>query len=110
MNDSEAVKNRRSRLPFWRIALALVAAVMADGLQILFTAILPIPEIIDVAAAGIMFWLLGFHWLLLPTFALEFVPVLDDLPTWTGCVVAVVALRKRAELAANSPAPPALLK
>jgi hypothetical protein len=25
----------------------------------------------------------------------EFVPLLDELPTWTACVVAVIALRKR---------------
>ncbi len=47
-------------------------------------------------------WALGFHWLLLPTFALELVPALDDLPTWTACVIAVIALRKRAERAAQN--------
>ena len=39
--------------------------------------------------------MIGFHWLLLPTFVLELVPVLEDLPTWTACVIAVIALRKR---------------
>ncbi len=99
-------KTPAPNLSYPRIALALGIAVIADGLQILFTTVQPIPEIIDVATGGLMFWLLGFHWLLLPTFAVELVPVLDDLPTWTGCVVAVVALRKRAERATNSPAPP----
>jgi hypothetical protein len=39
-------------------------------------------------------WLIGFHWLLLPTFVLELVPVLEDLPTWTACTIAVIVLRK----------------
>ena len=47
-------------------------------------------------AAMILAWqVLGFHPLLLPTFALELLPVTDLLPTWTGCVAVVVALRKR---------------
>jgi hypothetical protein len=40
-------------------------------------------------------WMIGFHWLLLPTFVMEFIPLVDELPTWTACVVLVVALRKR---------------
>jgi hypothetical protein len=47
---------------------------------------------------------LGFHFALLPTFALEFLPFTDMLPTWTGCVAIVVALRRRDELA-TPPAP-----
>ena len=39
--------------------------------------------------------LIGFHPLLLPTFVIEFVPVADLLPTWTGCAALVVALRRR---------------
>jgi hypothetical protein len=41
---------------------------------------------------------------LLPTFAVEFIPVVDMLPTWTACVVAVIALRKRQQSSAQSPA------
>jgi hypothetical protein len=33
--------------------------------------------------------------LLLPTALLEFIPVVDWLPTWTGCVLVVIARRKR---------------
>jgi hypothetical protein len=52
-------------------------------------------EILDVVALVVTTRLLGFHPLLLPTFVLEFVPVIDVLPTWTGCVALVVALRKK---------------
>lgn len=52
-------------------------------------------EILDVIAAAVLSRLLGFHPLLLPTFVLELFPVADLLPTWTGCVALVLALRRR---------------
>ena len=52
-------------------------------------------EILDVIALIATTSLLGFHPLLLPTFVLEVIPVLDVLPTWTGCVALVVATRKK---------------
>ena len=78
-----------------RMALAVLVALAADGLQIPL-AMPPAPEIIDVLAALLTVWLLGFHLLLLPTFVVELFPLVDMLPTWTGCVIAVIALRKRA--------------
>jgi hypothetical protein len=44
--------------------------------------------------------------LLLPTFVIELVPVLEDLPTWTACTAAVIALRKREQRAAPPAIPP----
>ncbi len=81
----------------WRIGLAFAAAIVADGIQILLG---PLgwsffDEIIDIIAAIILSLLLGFHPLLLPTFLVELIPVVDMLPTWTGCVAAVVILRRR---------------
>jgi hypothetical protein len=52
-------------------------------------------EILDVAAMALLWRIIGFHPLLLPTFALELVPLADMLPTWTGCVAVVIALRRR---------------
>jgi hypothetical protein len=54
-----------------------------------------VDQALDAVAAVAMWRLLGFHPLLLPTFVVEFLPVADLLPTWTGCVAVVVALRKR---------------
>ena len=92
--------NRLFRVPQLtrpRIVLALAVAVVADGLQLLFG---PFgwtfgDQSIDMVAMVLTSWVIGFHWLLLPTFVLEFIPVLDELPTWTACVIAVIALRKR---------------
>ena len=80
-----------------RVWLAFVVAVVADGLQLLLGPLgwLVLDEVIDLLAMGLSCWLLGFHPLLLPTFLLEVLPVVDMLPTWTGCVAVVVALRKR---------------
>ena len=75
--------------------LALVVAAVADGLQIPFQAVPVAPEIIDVIAMILTTLLLGFHLLLLPTFVVEFIPIVDMLPTWLGCVLAVIALRRR---------------
>jgi len=80
-----------------RIILAVVVAVFADGLQFLLNGVgwIGPDQVIDGVAMLLTCWLLGFHWLLLPTFALEFVPLADELPTWTACVAAVIVLRKR---------------
>jgi len=77
--------------------------VIADALQLLLG---PVgwtfaDEALDVAAMIAVVSLIGFHPLFLPTFVLELFPVADLLPTWTGCVALVVALRRR-----QPPAPP----
>ena len=80
-----------------RVRLAYAVAIATDVLQL---ALGPFgwplaDEILDLVAAAATWMLLGFHLLLLPTFILEAVPVADLLPTWTGCVAIVVALRRR---------------
>ena len=84
-----------------RMLLALAVAVIADALQFI---LLPFAwsfaeSAVDVVAMVLTLWILGFHLLLLPTFVIELVPVADVLPTWTACVIAVIALRKREQRA-----------
>jgi hypothetical protein len=95
---------RPARLSRRRMVFALLVAVVADGLQIPLQ-VPPFPEIIDVVAMGLTTALIGFHVLLLPTFAVEFIPVVDMLPTWTGCVMAVIVLRRRTERQQPTPPP-----
>ena len=80
-----------------RVRLAFVAAVATDVLQFVLGPFgWPFAdEILDIVAAAIIWKLIGFHPLLLPTFILEAVPVADLLPTWTGCVALVVAMRRK---------------
>ena len=85
------------RVTLVRSIVALAVALSADGLQFLTG---PLgwafaDQAIDLAAMVLTTALLGFHILLLPTFVLEFVPLVQDLPTWTACVLVVIALRKR---------------
>jgi hypothetical protein len=96
-------------LPTWlrptltpaRIGAAFAVAIVADIIQILLG---PLgwfwpDEIIDVFTAIVTMLAIGFHPLLLPTFIVELVPIVDMLPTWTGCVAAVVMLRRRQQRA-----------
>lgn len=104
---------RAPHLTSGRVAAAFVLAVLVDGAQI---ALGPLgwsfaDEWLDVVTMVATSWLIGFHPLLLPTFVLELFPVADVLPTWTGCVGIVAALRRReqrveaGETAANPPRP-----
>ena len=90
-----------------RVRSAYAVAVLTDALQLLLG---PVgwafaDEILDVVAAVVTWRLLGFHPLLLPTFVVEFLPVTDFLPTWTGCVALVVMLRKRQQTTIQRPPP-----
>lgn len=80
-----------------RIAAAMTIACVADLLQI---ALMPVAwtfaqSAVDVVAMLLAIWVIGFHFFLLPTFIIEFIPGVDMLPTWTACMIAVIALRKR---------------
>jgi hypothetical protein len=88
-----------------RMVVALAIAVAADGLQLLLGPLgwAFIDQAIDFVAMILVSWAIGFHILFLPTFVVELVPVLDDLPTWTACTAAVIVLRKRVQ----RPPPPA---
>jgi hypothetical protein len=96
---------RQPQLTRTRMLLAFAVAVVADGLQFIFTLVPFVDQAVDVAAFGLTTWAIGFHLLLLPTFAVEFIPGVDMLPTWTACVIAVIALRKR-EQNTTPPTPP----
>lgn len=96
---------RAPRLTRVRILFAIAVAAAADGLQLLLG---PLgwtfaDEIIDVITMLLISWLVGFHMLLLPTFVVELIPMVDMLPTWTACTAAVVGLRKREQRLADKP-------
>ena len=99
MNLPEKLRSsfRVPQLTRKRMLLALAVAVGADGLQLLFNAAgwLGPDQAIDAVAMLLTMRILGFHVLLLPTFLVELVPLVEDLPPWTACVAAVIALRKR---------------
>ena len=88
-----------------RVRLAYAIAVATDVLQF---ALGPLgwtgaDEMLDVAAMILIWRTIGFHPLLLPTFVIEFLPITDFLPTWTGCVALVIHLRRKQQLGAPPP-------
>ena len=88
-----------------RTRLAYAVAVATDVLQFMAGPVgwTLADELLDVVTMIVMWRILGFHPLLLPTFALEFLPIADMLPTWTGCVALVVALRKKQQVPSQQP-------
>jgi len=80
-----------------RVRFAYAVAVTADTLQLLLGPLgwVFVDQIVDMVAMCLTWRAIGFHPLLLPTFALEFIPMIDMLPTWTACVALVVTLRKK---------------
>src|SRR5579872_6451676 len=97
---------RVPRLTMLRMVLAFAIAVAADGLQLLLGPFgwEGFDQAIDCIAMVLISRIIGFHILLLPTFVVELVPVIEDLPTWIACTVAVIVLRKREQR--NPPPPP----
>jgi len=88
-----------------RVRVAYAIAVTTDALQFLLGPVgwAGADEILDVAATALIWRVLGFHPLLLPTFLIELLPLTDMLPTWTGCVAMVIGLRRRQHI---DPPPP----
>lgn len=97
LSDKLAPFLRVPPLTGMRIALALAIAVAADAIQLLSGVLgwFGLDQAIDAVTMVLICKVIGFHPLLLPTFVVELVPLLEDLPTWTGCTLAVVALRRR---------------
>jgi hypothetical protein len=89
-----------------RVRLAYVIAVATDLVQLVLGPFgwVVVDQALDVVAMVVISRVIGFHAALLPTFALEFLPFTDMLPTWTGCVAIVVALRRQ-ELLTRPPSP-----
>lgn len=76
--------------------LALLLAILADGLQLLLTPLIPAAGLgvfldgaIDIAAACALVVLLGPHWAFLPSFIAEIIPGVGLVPLWTLAVLFV---------------------
>jgi hypothetical protein len=102
-----------------KVILAFAIAGVADLIQIPITAatttgLFSIPGeladfLVDCVVMIAASWLIGFHWVLLPSFVLEAIPGPDLLPTWTASVAYVVWRRKK-ERAQQPPIRPAVVQ
>ena len=84
---------RRPPISHQRKAVALMVAGAADFLQImLLPALLPgyvLDDAIDIATAILLTAICGFKWQFMLAFAVELVPGLDLLPTWSAVALLI---------------------
>lgn len=79
----------------------MIFAVAADALQLFVFpffaegALSPADDVLDVAVAAVLVYLLGWHWEFLPAFAAEIVPGFDLVPFWTLAVANVYRKSKQ---------------
>jgi hypothetical protein len=84
-----------------RFRTAMVLAIAADALQIVFLpmfvegAISPADDILDLGIGAAMIHLLGWHWEFLPSFLGKLVPGVDLVPFWTLAVANVYRKSKQ---------------
>ena len=90
--------------PVPRMRAALLLAIVADIVQIVFFPLFfegaasPADDMLDLCMAGILSYLLGWHWEFLPSFFAKLVPGMDLVPLWTLAVANVYRRSKRLTL------------
>src|ERR1700728_2468028 len=92
-----------------RLRIAMILAVVADILQIaVFPFVLegaasPPDDVIDPGVGGLLNWLLGWHWELLPSVATKLIPGVEFVPLWR-LAVANVYRKTRAQVSVGAAA------
>jgi len=73
------------------MALAVIADILQMALFPLFIegAASPVDDVLDLAMAGILSYLLGWHWEFAPSFIGKLVPGVDFVPLWSLAVANV---------------------
>ena len=72
-----------------RVKTAWAVAVGVDAIQLLVPfatmegGFSPLEVFLDLAAMGLLWALVGWHWTFLPSLVVELVPIADLAPTWT---------------------------
>lgn len=88
-----------------RLKAAMALAVVADVLQMVVFPLFiegaasPVDDILDLSMAGVLTWLLGWHWEFLPSFAGKLVPGVDLVPLWSLAVGNVYRKSRRMAIA-----------
>lgn len=96
-----------------RLRTAMVLAIIADLLQLIVFPLFvegaasPADDVLDLCIAGVLGYLLGWHWEFLPSFLAKLVPGVDLVPCWTLAVANVYRKNKQIAMAGvpgNNPA------
>jgi hypothetical protein len=88
-------------LPMTRFRVAMVLAILADALQLIFFPLFvegaesPAEDALDLGVAAALMFLLGWHWEFLPSALVKLVPGADLVPLWTLSVANVYRKRKQ---------------
>jgi len=86
---------------------ALILAILADVLQMIVFPLFvagaesPADDVLDLGVAGMLSYLLGWHWEFLPSFLAKLVPGVDLVPLWTLAVANVYRKSKKLAVAAE---------
>lgn len=78
-----------------RLRTAMLLAIVADIVQlVVFPLVIagaesPMDDMVDFGVAGLLTWLLGWHWEFAPSFLGKLVPGVDLVPLWTLAVANV---------------------
>jgi hypothetical protein len=89
-----------------RVRAAWVVAILVDAIQ-LGTSPMELAGPLawfmetgaDLLTGAVMIWLLGLHWVFLPSFLTKMLPFVDLAPTWTAAVFFVTRSRRKAAAA-----------
>jgi hypothetical protein len=88
-----------------RLRAAMILAIVADLLQLV---VFPIfvagfmsgaDDVLDLSIAGVLTYLLGWHWEFMPSFLVKLVPGVDLVPLWTIAVANVYRKSKQIAIA-----------
>jgi hypothetical protein len=87
------------------MALAVIADVVQMAVFPLFVegAASPADDVLDLAVAGVLTYLLGWHWEFAPSFLGKLVPGVDLVPLWTLAVANVYRKTRQIEKAPERP-------
>lgn len=90
------------------MALAVIADIAQMALFPLFIegAASPVDDVLDLAMAGVLSYLLGWHWEFAPSFVGKLVPGVDFVPLWTLAVANVWRKTKRIDGEPERQGPP----
>lgn len=91
-----------------RLRAALVLAIVADIVQMVVFpffvegAASPADDLLDLGMAGVLSYLLGWHWEFAPSFLAKLVPGVDLVPLWTLAVANVYRKSKALAIASEN--------
>jgi hypothetical protein len=100
-NVTESPERKVTIIAGPQLRMALLLAIAAYALQLAIIPLFvegaesPIADIVDVVMAAVLYFLLGWQWEFLPSFAVKLIPGIDLFPLWTLAVANVYRKSKR---------------